>query len=254
MNFLPKKTLSVCLFHLLLLKSSQSLAISSYGIGYGMGKTNIEGRSQSINKKNVLSAELDVNNDNSFAYLGTTLASNGEFTNTRLIVGGGTSFFKVGSGIVYMNTHFNTNAQSWGLFNSNPRLQTEVSITGVPLYFRWTPLSTDKWNIYLDAYYMIAAQGELKIPVAGTGLSSANIVLRTNTLKVENPHGYGITVNYKVTNDFGLQFNYFEETGRIVDSYAIIPGDPLSALSPTYIEGFGLTNQTMTLSLTLLIE
>ena len=225
-----------------------------YHFGMGTGKMTIQGAFNVQQDVNVFSAAVDYHDESTFMYLGGSASTRSEIDNMRILVGGGNHHLKMGSGLMRLSTTLPTVYQRWGLFNANPNFTTEASIIGIPLYFRWTPLSTEKWLINLDGFYTVASKGELQIPIAGTGHPSGNIYLRSSALKTKSNYGSSLSINYHINHDLGVQLKYLVETGQVKETMATIPGDPLSALRPTKVPAFEFRNQMVMLSAVMLMD
>lgn len=224
-----------------------------FSFGYGTGNTKTRGGITTDKSTRVLSAAWDYHDGTGFAYLGGISGDKSEHHGLKIIVGGGNKYFKIGSGIHFMATDLPTELRSWGLFNANPQFKTEANIVGVPLYFRYTPLSSEKWQVHLDGFYTLVSSGELKIPIRGTGHPNGNLYLVTDKLKTQGSKGGAFTLNYRLGKEWALQLRYSIESAHINDNDAVIPYDPFSAIKPTPISAFDFENETLTLNMVWLL-
>ncbi len=230
--------------------SDDDKMIGGYGFGLGVGQSQTTGDFIQGRRTSVFSMGFDAEK-NGVLFMFTGLAdtnSNSEMSSYSLILGGGWSYFKIGTGLINQKSSApTTNMVEFPLIITDSSRLTTISVTTIPVFLRLHPLITDRLVLTVDGYYGLRTRGSTSIPVDALGMQAT---MDTDTKHAGGARGIGSSAAWRLgSSRFGLKFEYRVSEQHMDRNTTGFQGDVLGAFSTVKVPDITYRNRTMMLSI-----
>lgn len=222
-----------------------------YGFGLGVGNSQTSGDFIQSRRVNIFSMGFDAEKKGVLFIFNGVADTNprNETSSLTLILGGGWSHLKIGTGFITQKTSVpTTNMVQYPLITTDPNRLTHLSVTTVPIYLRLHPLITEHLILSVDGYYGLHTRGSMSVPVTALGMDAT---MDTETQRASDARGAGAAIIWRFGggNRFGLKLESRTSKGSMDRNSTGFHGDVLGAFSAVTVPEISFLNRTTMLSL-----
>jgi hypothetical protein len=223
-----------------------------YSMGGGYGQSAVSGDYLKSDRGSAFSMGIESEFPRwLFAFEGSANIDN-KFNSGKLLFGYGRPSFKIATGFIGHGVNVpteDTYAGTAGADNLDidTSRETEVSVTSIPLYLRWTPFRGEAFVLSIDGFYGLYAIGSMDIPVRVLGQPAT---VSTDPEKQGGNKGISVSAIWKLpkVDNVAIKFVYRYAESDMDSRTSAFKNDPLGLLGTATTPDVNFQSEVLLLS------